>query len=343
MPSSRHRPDAVRARRVLAVAAIAVAVAQLAAGLALDTAPARVRFAHGARVLDQARALGGAPYVLLLGSSRFWQLDADTAAVALRETVGGDGPGLLKGAMPAGDPIVADYLLVRLLAEGSHPRLIALEISPEIIANPSRWVAEHAVRFFTWRDVAVWTPEIVRAGKTRQVAAARFAPIHLYRRELLTWITGVQPPYLRVAAPVQAAAAGPADHDGAGPNAATLFGLRETRKWLRRYRVDGGAARALERLLARCHDAGIRVALVGVPVSSWVRELYTPEIERTFGAYIDRVSRRYGAEFVDYRAKVPDRFFRDHHHLNRRGSELFVRLLVAEVLAPRWSASAAAS
>ncbi len=214
---------------MLAVAAIAVAVAQLAAGLALDTAPARVRFAHGARVLDQARALGGAPYVLLLGSSRFWQLDADTAAVALRETVGGDGPGLLKGAMPAGDPIVADYLLERLLAEGSHPRLIALEISPEIIANPSRWVAEHAVRFFTWRDVAVWTPEIVRAGKTRQVAAARFAPIHLYRRELLTWITGVQPPYLRVAAPVQAAAAAPADHDGAGPNAVTLFGLRETR------------------------------------------------------------------------------------------------------------------
>ena len=149
MPSSRHRPDAVRARRVLAVAAIAVAVAQLAAGLALDTAPARVRFAQGARVLDQARALGGAPYVLLLGSSRFWQLDADIAAIALRETVGGDGPGLLKGAMPAGDPIVADYLLERLLAEGSHPRLIALEISPEIIANPSRWVAEHAVRFFS--------------------------------------------------------------------------------------------------------------------------------------------------------------------------------------------------
>ena len=142
---------------------------------------------------------------------------------------------------------------------------------------------------------------------------------------------------------MQAAAAAPADHDGAGPNAVTLFGLRETRKWLRRYRVDGGAARALERVLARCHDAGIRVALVGVPVSSWVRELYTPEIERTFGAYIDRVSGRYGAEFVDYRAKVPDRFFRDHHHLNRRGSELFVRLLVAEVLAPRWSASAAAS
>ena len=178
-------------------------------------------------------------YVLLLGSSRFWQLDADTAAVALRETVGGDGPGLLKGAMPAGDPIVADYLLERLLAEGSHPRLIALEISPEIIANPSRWVAEHAVRFFTWRDVAVWTPEIVRAGKTRQVAAARFAPIHLYRRELLTWITGVQPPYLRVAAAVQAAAAGPADHDGAGPNAVTLFGLRETRKWLRRFSLPG--------------------------------------------------------------------------------------------------------
>jgi len=249
---------------------------------------------------------------------------------------------VLKGAVPAGDPIVADYLLGRLLAAGSRPRLIALEVSPEIIANPTRWAGDHAVRFFTWRDVAAWTPEIVRAGKTRELAAARFAPIHLYRRELLTWVTGVTPPYIRVAAPAQAAAVVPAtERDGAGPTPATLFGLRETRKWLRHYRVDGGAARALEHVLGRCHDAGIRVVLVGVPVSSWVRALNTPAVERTFGAYVDGVSRRYGAEFVDYRARIPDRFFHDHHHLNRRGSELFVRMLVGEVLAPRWPAAAA--
>ncbi|TMA34152.1 MAG: hypothetical protein E6J79_17045 [Deltaproteobacteria bacterium] len=361
--SSRPRPDPARARRVLAVAGAVIAAGQLATGLALDAAPAKVRFAQGARVLEQARALGGARYVLLLGSSRFWELDPATAATVLRETAGAGSPPVLKGAVPAGDPVVADYLLERLLGQGSRPELIALEISPETVCYPTRWAAEHAIRFFTWSDVAAWAPEIALAGQARKVAAARFTPVQLYRRELLTWIAGTAPPYLRVAPPgrldgtsarrlarpvprVEDARPPPAPTaNGAGvteppermrPNAATLFGLRETRKWLRHYRLDGGAARALEHLLARCQDAGIRVALVGVPVSSWVRELYTSEIERAFGGYMDRVSGRFGTEFVDYRARIPDRFFKDHHHLNRRGADLFVRMLAGEVLAPRW-------
>ena len=358
------RPDPARARCVLAIAGVVIAAGQLAAGLALDAAPAKVRFAQGAEVLDQARGLGRAPYVLLLGSSRFWELDAGTAAVVLSETVGAESPPVVKGAVPAGDPVVADYLLERLLTQGSRPALIVLEISPETICYPTRWVAEHAIRFFTWGDVAAWVPEIVIAGQVRKVAAARFAPIHLYRRELLTWMAGAAPPYLRVAPPggpggtaarraerlvpgAEHARVPPAptanrndtteEPERLRPNAATLFGLRETRKWLRHYRLDGGAARALEHVLARCQDAGIRVALVGVPVSSWVRELYTPEIEGAFHEYMDRVSRRYGAEFVDYRARVPDRFFKDHHHLNHRGADLFIRVLVGEVLAPRWN------
>ena len=48
-------------------------------GLA-DAAVVIPRIAQGARVLEQARALGGARYVLLLGSSRFWELDPATAA-----------------------------------------------------------------------------------------------------------------------------------------------------------------------------------------------------------------------------------------------------------------------
>ena len=340
---------------MLAVAGVVIAAGQLATGLALDAAPTKVRFAQGARVLERAGAVGGAGYVLLLGSSRFWELDPDTAAAVLRETAGAGSPPVIKGAVPAGDPVVADYLLERILTQGSRPALVALEVSPETVCYPTRWAADHAIRFFTWRDVAAWAPEIVLAGQARKLAAARFAPVQLYRRELLTWIAGAAPPYLRVAAagkPDRTAplvaharlpsppAANGADMSGQPerlrPNAATLFGLRETRKWLRHYRLDGGAARALEHLLARCQAAGIRVALVGVPVSSWVRELYTAEIEHAFGGYLDRVSRRYGAEFVDYRARIPDRFFRDHHHLNRRGADLFVRVLAGEVLAPRW-------
>src|SRR5262249_23019885 len=116
----------------------------------------------------------------------------------------------------------------------------------------------------------------------------------------------------------------------------------QTRGWLRHYRL-GGETSALERVLARSRAAGIRVVLVGVPVSSWVRELYTPTVEGTFRGYMERLRERDGTEFVDYRARMPDRRVSDHHHLNPPGGTLFARLLATEVLAPRLHASTRAS
>ena len=323
-----------------------IAAGQLAAGLVLDAAPTPVRFPQGASVLDRVRALGASPYVLLLGTSRFREIDMHTVDEALREAVGPEGPRVVKGAVEAGDPVVASYLLEEILARGSHPEVVVLEISPETIARPAPWVAEHAIRFFTWADVAAWAPEILTGDRPARVAAARLAPIQVYRRELLTWLVGSAPPYLRVphsgsdtyptaveprsAARTNAAAGGSAHRQ---PNAGTLRGLRQTRKWLRHYHPDGGAARALEHVVARCHETGTRVVLVGVPVSSWVRALYSPEIERAFLDQIERIGRRYGAEFLDCRARIPDPFFKDHHHLNVRGGTVFARMLVDEVLA----------
>ncbi len=349
----RPRPDPARARRVLAMAGVVIVTGQLAAGLALDAAPPSVRFAEGARVLARARAVGDAPYVLLLGSSRFWKIDLDDARAALLETVGTGAPRVVQGAVLGGDAVVADYLLERILAEGSRPALIVTEISPETIGHPSNWIAGDAIRFFTWRDVLAWAPEIVARGKPGEVMTARFAPIDVYRRELLTWIVGRPPPYLSVASPgmddasppdeprptdgqVEPAPAVPnstaPDGDRRQPNAATLSGLRQTRGWLRHYRL-GGEARALERFLARSRAAGIPVVLVGVPVSSWVRALYTPEVEQVFRDYMDRLSSGGDTEFVDWRARFADRFFADHHHLNARGGSLFARMLAGEVLA----------
>ena len=354
----RPRSNPRRARRVLLVAGVVIAAGQLAAGLALDAAPPAVRFAQGDRVLGRASALDGAPFVLLLGSSRFWKADVGIASATLVETIGPEAPPIVQGAVLGGDPIVADYLLDRLLAQGSRPVLIAVEVSPEAVCYPAPWIAGQAVRFFTWREVAAWAPEIVARGKLAEVAAARFAPIDLYRRELLTWIVGREPPYLQVSeSPVasdirsrrraQRAPAGevrrlgsepldappPADRP---PDAATLSGLRQVRSWLREYRLDGAAATALERFLGRARDAGIRIVLVAVPATSWLRALYTPHVERTFRDYMEGVSQRYGTEFVDYRARVPDRLFSDHYHLNARGGGAFARMLASEVLAPRW-------
>jgi hypothetical protein len=287
----------------------------------------------------------------------------DAMASTLRE--GGTTATAVKGAVPAGDAVVADYLLPRLLARGDRPALVVLEISPETLARPSPWITDHTIRFFGWRDVASRLPEILSGDRTSRALAARLTPIHVYRRELLTWLTGRAPPYLAVppakpsvasssSAPVVARAdasapdavargdvdaveAPPADPEAAPrPRrvAATLRGVRQTARWLRHYRPDGAAALALDDVVARCREAGVPLVLVGVPVSSRVRALYTPEVERAFADVVER-ARRGGAEFVDYRATVPDRLFADHHHLNDRGSTVFAQTLAREVLAPR--------
>ena len=338
----RPRSDPARARRVLAIALVAVIAGQLAAGLALDAAPTSVRFTEGARVLAQARAMGNAPYVLLLGSSRFYHIDLETARATLLETVGNGAPTVIQGAVLGGDAVIADYLLDRLLAQGSRPVLIVAETSPETIGHPSNWIAGDAIRFFTWREVLAWAPEIITRGRPGDVVTARLAPIDVYRRELLSWIVGRPPPYLSVASP-EVADASPSmdgepasdvqDGDGRQPNAATLSGLRQTRGWLRHYRL-GGEAQALDHFLARSRAAGIPVVLVGVPVSSWVRDLYTPEVEHAFRTYLDRVTARGDADFVDYRARFADGYFFDHHHLNGQGGTLFARMLANEVVAP---------
>jgi hypothetical protein len=339
------RPDPARARRVLALATAAVVAGQLAAGLALDAAPTSVRFAEGARVLAQASAVGDAPYVLLLGSSRFWHIDVETARATLLETVGNGAPTVVQGAVLGGDAVIADYLLDRLLAQGSRPVLIVAETSPETIGHPSNWIAGDAIRFFTWREVLAWAPEIIARGKPGDVVTARLAPIDVYRRELLSWIVGRPPPYVSVATPDVAdaspstdgaapqVASGVQDDDRRQPNPATLSGLRQTRGWLRHYRL-GGEAHALDRFLARSRAAGIPVVLVGVPVSSWVRDLYTPEIEHAFRGYLDQVTARGDADFVDYRSRFADRYFVDHHHLNGQGGTLFAHMLANEVMAP---------
>lgn len=333
------------------MAALTIAAGQLATGLTLDAAPPKVRFPEVGVVLAQAHAVGDASYLLLLGSSRFLRIDVGTVTEVLRAKMGDAHPPVVTGAVRAGDAVVALYLLEQLLAKGSRPAMIALEISPETLARPAPWVAEQAIRLFTWSDVAAWAPEILMGDRASRVAAARLAPVHTYRRELLTWLVGSPPPYLRVprrprAKPSPQPAKPPAGPQAApppnvapkaakdGPSGWTLIGLRQPRRWLRHYRPDGGEARCLERLLAHCHERGIPVVLVGMPVTSWVRDLYTPEVERAFGNVIDRVSRSYGTEFVDYRGRVTDDLFKDHHHLTQRGGALFSRTLADEVLVP---------
>lgn len=340
-----ERPDPSRARAALLAAGALFALGQLGVGLLLDRAPMDVRFAQGAKLLASADRMGGRPYALLLGSSRLRNVDVGELRSALAETLGSGAPPVLQGSVLAGDPIVADHLLERILARGGRPALVILEISPETLSTPAHWVDDHATRFFTWRDVAAWAPEILAAGQARKVLATRLLPVHVYRKELLGWLVGHPPPYLAAPGPGAPASAHPFAAPASWtpalapppePDERTLSGLARMREWLDGYRLGGGSLRSLERALERCRHHGVAVVLLDVPATSWLRALYTPEIEGPYRETMARLAATPGVRFLDYRTRIPDGLFEDHYHLDEEGGRVFGRMLAREVIAPAW-------
>src|SRR5207248_7029541 len=80
-------------------------------------------------------------------------------------------------------------------------------------------------------------------------------------------------------------------------------------RWLKGYELSPLITSALERLLERCRGEGTDVLLVGAFTMRGHRELYTPEIEKTYQAYVRRLTTKYGCRFVDLRDRVPDHGF----------------------------------
>lgn len=356
----RPRPAARRARHVLVWLACAWLAGQLTAGAVLDAAPTWVRFRQGGKVVDSAPGLAAEPFVALLGSSRFRDIDlgalSDGLTDAFADADAGPPPHILQGAVLAGDAVVFDFLLERLIAQSTPPALAVLELSPETLSYPAHWVEDHVTRMFTWRDVPAWLGEIAARGRLGAWVENRVQPIHVYRTELLGWMTLERGPYLRV--PLPDAVRAPDEREarraaripmGAHPvvltsgtreigsaNAQTSSGLRRMREWLEHYRIGGGVTRSLESALARCRAAGVPVVLVGVPVTSWHRDLYTPEILAAYEAYLDHLLEDSGVPYLDFRDRVPDALFKDNHHLSPEGGAFFGRILAREAVAAIW-------
>ena len=125
--------------------------------------------------------------------------------VGLAPALAGVTPPVLQGSVLAGDPVIVDYLLREILAEGPGPALAVIEISPETLSYPAHWLMDHVTRIYTLRDLFRNLGEIAARGRLGDVAERRLLPASVYRRELLTWLTGRPPPYLH-ATPARAAA-----------------------------------------------------------------------------------------------------------------------------------------
>lgn len=349
-----ERPNATRARRALLLALGLYLSAQIAVGFALDHAPLRVRFAQAAGILRKAADLARPPDVVILGSSRFrasvrtWVMDE-----ALRAGGGEAPPVLLNAAVEAGDPLAMDLMLERLLAASVRPRLVLIEISPETLARRSGWMNAHIARQLTFTTAVTILPQIALSRRLDDLLSARLNPVHVYRKEILIWITGRKPPFLRVPAPAEAARARSAARDddvlranldeseeeiaAAETRHRAGRGARRIRRWLRGYVIAGFAPESLDRLLERCRTHGIEAILVAPPVAGIHRAQYTPAIDAAFSAYMTDLTARHQVRFLDYRERLPDDLFVDNHHTTERGAHIWSRMLAEEVLRPAWS------
>ena len=347
------RPTPTRARRAIVLVIGLYLGGQIAVGFAMDHAPLRVRFPQAARVMREAAKRP--PDVLILGSSRFMaSVVTGVMDEVLRACDGRDRPALLNAAVEAGDGYAMDLVLRGLLAAGTRPRLALIETSPETLARRNGWMNAHIARQLTFSEEAAILPQIALSKRIDMLVSARLNPVYFYRRELLIWITGRKPPFLRVPHPAEQAresseaegnVAPPASRGEADPEeAARQFrrrsgrGARHIRKWLRNYEISGLAAESLDRLLKRCRAHGIEAILIGPPVAGVHRAEYTDDIESVFQAYMKDLTGRHHVRYLDYRDRLPDDRCIDNHHTNPEGAVEFSRLLARDVVRPSWPA-----
>src|SRR5437763_1881240 len=127
MPNS--SPTQRRGRRALLWGVAVFAGLQLAVDLVMDCARPELRSPYLARLLKESHTTSPSPDVVCLGSSRF------AMAVVPAEVEAGLGRRVHNASIPAADFSVNDYVLERLLREGFRPRVVVVEVTPEMVAR----------------------------------------------------------------------------------------------------------------------------------------------------------------------------------------------------------------
>lgn len=334
---------AQHSRRALLWGAALFLLLQVGGGVALDSFCPLYRFPSARNALDALRRQPVAPRLVVLGSSRLGcGFDTTEANRLLWSATGNTRLRVFNLSVPAGEPISHELLLEHLLAGGSHPEWLLVEIAPENLTYPCAWLPMHSTRQLGWRHLFTHLGELARVNSAPRYLGSLLLPLWVHRHRLLD---ALSPP------PQAAAAEGPAEvpapidwdqvlrlprlHSPEEQKRRLLAGREAARGWLRNYRVGGQSARALERFLRRCREERIRVAFVMPPLSSPYRTGYSPEIEAAFADYLTPLRREYGCPLFDARGRVPDELFLDPGHLdNPEGGRYFTRLLVRQVLLP---------
>lgn len=330
MQRRRHRDR--RVRRILLWCGLGFLVVQLGVGWMMAHDWSHLRFGGAKRILDELTARERTPDIICLGSSRLHAaLDSKQATTELQKLCPDWDGTIYNASVGSGDPIVGCHLLERMFQQGLFPRLLILEISPEMLARNNRWLPTHVVRHLSWSEIGENLDEILHAGGTQSLFHIGMTPVLEYREQLRRELLARLLPHEQAPAPVTLEEEWRQANAVRTPTPVAQFASQVggIRRWLRDYRIDGLARQSVERLIARCRDANVHVLLVAVPLSTPHRALYTPVIETEFRRYLASLN----APFLDYRNALADSLFADHHHLNDKGGRHFTQRFVTEVLA----------
>ena len=362
-----------RGRTVLVwTASLFVAVQLLASGL-LDYCWPQIRFPKLYEQLTRFDTVADSVNVVFLGSSRTGCLiDEGAFNEVAREVTGDSRVTGFNAFVPAGDPVLCERMLQRLLEHGARPRYAVIEVSPEGITERTAWLSMYVGWALRWDDAPTYLRDMAVTGNLVRYAGTRIIPLYVYRDQIrqqlaegaLAWWRGrgravsstFVPPFgLATASPVfhatdpshreppqapatkwdqrVATALALAPVDARRTTTVSLEGVHRE---LRRYRAGGNAAAALDRLLKRCRSHGIEPILVCVPLSSGHRNCYDAEIEAAFQAYLAALCQKHGCRYIDQRTMLPDHFFVDHHHAGPEGGLLYSQKMALEVVGPMW-------
>jgi hypothetical protein len=341
-------PRRRRARATLLWSIGLFVAGQLTIGLLLDYVWPLVRFPSAGRVMARLAQQPQNPEVVFLGSSRFecGIRPAEIGQLLERACRLGEPCGVFNGAVPAGDPISAEFVLHTLLERGVRPRLVVLEVSPEQLNYYNEWLGLHVRRQLTWADVPGYLVEACWAGQGVRFLSARLFPLFLHRQQVLEEVWSAihrgSPPV--ASAPASAAPESvpvnwdellqPPQREMTPALRASIESIRDflPRHWLYDFHIRGNNPAALGRILTECRRHGIGVLLLAPPLTEAHRQCYGPAIESAFQEYLAGVQAAHGCRFVDCRAWLPDPLFVDNHHLDADGALYFSRLLTHRVL-----------
>ncbi|MBI2804191.1 MAG: hypothetical protein HYX68_04305 [Planctomycetes bacterium] len=321
-------------------------LAQISGGLVLDYAWVRPRYPMKDDMLTNLHSRKHLPEIVFLGSSRFGSdIDCGVMDAELRHRLGDGAPRTFNASLPAGDPTVSERTLEELLQQGHRPKLVVVEVEPGCLAGKDNWLYQHVLNVLDWRDVPEAGLALCRNGRIMYLVRGRLLPLCLHkyhiRKEATRLVKGMfgSTPALTPSDPP----VGTPILDDPKPPATTaaVSAVREAggqvfAREVQDFHLGGVAARRLERLLACCQSAGIKVLLVDVPVSTPQRLARPSEVDKAFLEYVNTLTIRYGCAFANWRDQVPDEYFADSHHAYHEGGVYFSRRFAARELAPRW-------